>query len=136
MATTYHIELRKYMRLYAVLPPLITFILYGGDAFSGEGLGFLITGILAMHILYYWRVQKYFVVVVGDESLQLFGLLGHKEEIPYNDLAGPLERNLGIVRYYDFVSMKNPARKLVITNYTEKLDQCLAEIAAHIAKAS
>lgn len=125
MATTYPIALKKYMRLYAVFPPLLTFALYGGEHFS---LGFCIVIALIMHILYYARVRKYFVVVVGDQSLQLFSLLGTKEEIAYADLVGPLVRDLWLVRYYTFLNAKNPNQKLVITNYIENIEQCLTEI--------
>ena len=128
MATTYPIALKKYMRLYAIFPPLITYAFYGVENFS---LGFCFVIAAIMHLLYYFRVRKYFVVVVGDETLQLFNLLGTKEEIAYRDLLGPLERNFGIVRYYSFVNAKNPNQKLILTNYIENSDQCLQEISEH-----
>lgn len=129
MATTYPIALKKYMRLYAVFPPLLSFAFYGLEDFS---IGFCVVIAAIMHVLYYLRVRKYFVVVVGDESLQLYNIIGAKEEIPYRDLVGPLVRDLWIVRYYSFVSATNPNVKLVITNYIEKPEQCLAEISEHM----
>ncbi len=125
MANSYPIALKKYMRLYAVFPPLLTFALYGWENFS---LGFCIVIALIMHILYYARVRKYFVVVVGDDSLQLFNILGTKEEIAFSDLVGPLVRDLWFVRYYTFLNASKPSQKLVITNYIENIEQCLAEI--------
>lgn len=136
MASTYPISLRKYVRLYALFPPLLTYILYGAEALTPDGVGFCIIIIVIMHLFYHVRVRKYFVVVVGDESLQLFDLLGHKQEIAYADLVGPLERNFGIIRYYTFVSAKNPAQSLVLTNYTEHIEQCLTEISEHISRVS
>ena len=133
MATTYPIALKKYIRLYAVFPPLLTFSFYGVEDFS---LGFCVVVAAIMHALYYARVRKYFVVVVGNESLQLFSLLGQKEEIAYTDLTGPLERNFWIVRYYIFMSVKNPNKKLIVTNYIENIEQCLQEIAEHISRSA
>ena len=133
MARTYPIALKKYMRLYAVFPPLLTFALYGLEDFS---IGFCIIIAALMHLVYYVRVRKYFVVVVGDEALQLFNIIGEKEEIAYPDLVGPLEQNFWIVRYYTFVSAKNPNKKLVVTNYIDNIEQCLKEISEHIARVS
>jgi len=121
------------MRLYAVFPPLLTFALYGLEDFS---IGFCIIIAALMHLVYYVRVRKYFVVVVGDEALQLFNIIGEKEEIAYPDLVGPLEQNFWIVRYYTFVSAKNPNKKLVVTNYIDNIEQCLKEISEHIARVS
>jgi len=133
VARTYPIALKKYMRLYAVFPPLLTFALYGLEDFS---IGFCIIIAALMHLVYYVRVRKYFVVVVGDEALQLFNIIGEKEEIAYPDLVGPLEQNFWIVRYYTFVSAKNPNKKLVVTNYIDNIEQCLKEISEHIARVS
>lgn len=135
-ATTYHIELRKYGRLYFIFPPLLAFVVYGEDMLSWQGVGFMLTAIATMHVIYFWRVYQYFVVTVGDESLQLFNIMGKKEEIAYPDLVGPLVRNFGFVKYYTFVSTKDRFKQLVITNYTEKLDQCLAEIQSKMLAAS
>lgn len=136
MATKYPIVLKKYIRLYAIFAPLLTIISYGSESFSLEALGFFIGCILVMHALYYLRVRDYFVVVVGDDALQLFSLTGEKEEIAYNDLVGPLERDFWIVKYYTFVSATNPHKKLVVTNYIENPERCLQEIADHIARVS
>ena len=121
------------MRLYLIFPPLMTFALYGLENFS---IGFCFVIAAVMHALYYARVRKYFVTVVGDKSLQLYNMIGAKEEIPYTDLIGPLERNFWIVHYYVFVSAKNPNKKLTLTNYIENTEKCLQEISEHMARAS
>lgn len=134
-AKTFHIELKKYVRLYAIFPPLLGFALYGTDMFSLEAIGFMIAAVVAMHILYYWRVYDYFVVVVADEGLQLFSLLGQKEEIAWKDLAGPLEKDFYIVKYYTFISTANSSKQLVVTSYTENLEECLNLIQSRAASA-
>lgn len=136
MATRYPIALKKYIRLYPIFAPVLTVLFYLEDVFSLEAFGFLVGCILVMHALYYLRIRDYFVVVVGDESLQLFSLTGDKEEIAYTDLLGPFEKNLGIVTYYTFLSAKNPNKKLVVTNYIENPEKCLSEISAHILRVS
>ncbi len=136
MATRYPIALKKFVRLYPIFAPLLTFITYGTEALSLEAISFCIACVGIMHALYYFRIRDYFVVVVGDEALQLFSLTGDKEEIAYTDLLGPLERDFWIIKYYTFVSAKNPNKKLIVTNYIENTETCLKEIADHMLAAS
>lgn len=136
MATRYPITLKKYIRLYPIFAPILTLLVYGEAVFSLEAFGFFVGCILVMHALYYLRIRDYFVVVVGDDALQLFSLTGDKEEIAYTDLLGPFERNFGIVTYYTFLSAKNPNKKLIVTNYIENPERCLSEISAHILRVS
>lgn len=133
---TYHIELKKYLRLYLVFPPLLAFIMYGGEMFSWEAGGFMVAVVMALHLLYYWRVYPHFTVVVADTGLRLFDLFGQKQEIAWDDLVGPLERDFYVVKYYTFVSAENPEKRLIITNYTEKTDACLAEIQTRMQASS
>ena len=128
MATRYPIALKKFVRLYPIFAPILTILFYGDAVFSLEAFGFFVGSMAVMHLLYYLRIREYFVVVVADKSLQLFNLLGDKEEIAFTDLLGPFESNFWIVKYYTFVSAKNPNQKLIVTDYIENLEGFLTEI--------
>lgn len=136
MATTYPIALKKFVRLYPIFAPMLTFITYGTEIFSLEAISFCVACVGIMHALYYFRIRDYFVVVVGDAALQLFSLTGDKEEIAYTDLLGPFERDFWIIKYYTFVSAKDPNKKLIVTNYIENTEACLKDIADHMFAAS
>lgn len=136
MKTTYKIDLQKYMRLYLLVPPLMAYAVYGTALLTTEGLGFMLFCVAILHGLFYWRVRDGFAVVVGEDALELMSLTGQPERIAYTDLIGPIEKKMGLITYYQFMSAKNPMQKLVVTDYIENPQACLKQIAENQARIS
>ncbi len=127
----FRISYKKYIRLYFVFPPILAWVLTDSLR-TIEALITMLFIVIAMHMLYVMRLYDYFAVVVGSDALKLYNLVGDEELIAYNDLLGPFIKDYYAVKYYTYVSAKQPQKKLTFNNFIEKPEECLALISSRM----
>jgi len=137
MVKQYHIEYRKFARLYLLFPIVFFFTADPGLWTNTLYTTVIGTGISigAFHLLYKKWGYRMWVLSLSETEIETTSIFGKKERTNYKELAGPMEISFGFMRLYFYSQANNKGKYVVIPNWLENIDDCLHTIGIRLGGA-
>ncbi len=129
----YYADYKKFTRIYLVVLVFfyIFFAITGNMSPADHWIYTLISSVIIIIFLHYrfktWIV-KVWVVTLGENELETFGMDGSKRIVAYDNIERAIIYDLVFIKLY-FFHHKDDAKKIaVITNYVENYEECIEKI--------